>query len=85
MEIITVEPAKDIASCTVKAFIDRGRLTSILLRSPETQLSIVLLQNLDGSIGAASVQNRIFHIRISLLDHAPHRFFDKFDPDCTKA
>src|ERR1700730_18076000 len=77
IQIITVQPAEDISSCTTKPFVDRRRLASILLRTPETQLSIILLQNLDGSIGAATVQNRIFHIRISLFDHAPNRFFDK--------
>src|SRR5580704_14933801 len=77
MEIITVEPAKDISSCTTKPFVDRGSLTSIFFRSPETQLRIILPQNIDGPIGTSSVQNRILHIPIPLFDHAPHCFLDK--------
>jgi hypothetical protein len=33
MEIITVQPTKDIASRALKAFVDRGRLTTISFRS----------------------------------------------------
>ncbi len=55
MQIVTVESAKDISSCTTKPFVDRRRLTSIFLRAPKTPLSIVLLQNLSGSVGAATV------------------------------
>jgi hypothetical protein len=29
MEIITVQPTENIARCTLKTFVDRGRLTSI--------------------------------------------------------
>jgi hypothetical protein len=77
MEIITVQPAKDIASRALKAFVDRGRLTAISFRSPATQVSVTPSQNVDGSISTTGIQDRILQIPVSLLEHAPHSFLDK--------
>src|SRR5207253_86789 len=77
VDVIRVQPTKEISTSFGKSLIDSLRLTLICFTDPIGNPLFVLAQDCYSLVCATSIDHDVFEIRISLQQNRTDRFLDK--------
>ena len=69
VEVVAVEPTHDITGGSTKSLVNRVCLAGVRFGHPVVEASFVVLDDRGAFIGAASVDDEVFEIRIVLKQH----------------
>jgi hypothetical protein len=73
VEVVTVEPTHDFTGGSTKSLVNRVCLAGIRFGDPVVEASFVVLDDRGAFVGAASVDDEVFEIRIVLKQHRSQR------------
>src|SRR5688572_636560 len=77
MQVITIQPAKDLAGAARKRAIDRIRLSLVAFRNPPGQFGSIPCNDIRTSISAPRIIDEILQRRIPLAEYAENGRLDE--------
>src|SRR6185437_7038683 len=75
--VVAIQVSDDVSSCELQTLVDRVRLTTILFANPIGQTAFVLPNDINGPIRTSTIDDDVFQVWISLVEHRGDRLLDK--------
>src|SRR4029453_11925556 len=75
--VIAVDPGRVRAGAHSQTTVDGGALTAVRLANPKVDPRRILLDNLDGLISTAAIEDKVLEILVALQEDGPDGFLEE--------